>query len=410
MDRIRPDIVFAFAWLACAAAPARADPAAAPPDKPAPAREPAGRVEVDLGAATRVTLHLKDEPAASALRQLAEASGAEHRPQLIGEGFAPVSLDVEDLPYLEAYCKLCAALRAQPSGRDVWQNAMLYANDPNADPGDDEVSWVSGPAAAHGPFRVVAREARRYTLEQFDRNAPPQQLRPPAPTVSLSLSLLVEPRVTVTAFVLQLDVKEAVDEQGRSLVAADHPPFAQLWSDAQPVRYFELGTVLTPPPEAGRRLARLSGVAHVRAVSAFQEVEVGELDGAAPIEREVGGMRCFVMPAAPFGGAHVIIVTAARPADEAADDWDRRKALIRLGSRFRAYDKDGAALQHHWAETEVADNAVKFTVFSQPATDDRGQPLGGPPRPAGVGRAGGDARHRDPRRVQGPAAALSAAT
>ena len=347
-----------------------------------------GRTVIDLEKPTLVTLRLKDEALASAFDKLSEQSGTGYRTRLVytkaGEQFEPVTLDADGVPYLDAFARLCAATVTEPSdevprdhGPDVWKSSSLRADWGPEFQRDGEVSWMAGPASDHGPFRAVARSMTRSTHQSID----PAMINR---SLMADFRLMTEPRVRLVSVVPWVQVTEAVDENGLALTRPGGggqihwpPPLSQ------PGPY--LSVSLNWPDGVGRRLAVLKGTVHLRAVSASRTIEVNGLGGAdgKPVEGTAEGARYSVAGPVAKGeeGGHEVNVTVARAEGEDDAAWNARKVLVRVASRFRAYDADGRLLPHFGTQHDDAEpKEVRFKLsYGRQIIDAAGTKAGGPP-------------------------------
>lgn len=335
---------------------------------------------VDFEKSTPVTLHVKSEPEQSVADKLA-AQVASCRIVCVrsayGEKFDPVTLDLDNQPFLVALARLGAELhgRLNSSNTNAYQFVHVSVGNRRQQhvlPIENELSWLGGPSQSVGPFLVVVRSINRSAVADLEN--------PSAVSRSLNvvLNVLCEPQVAVIARSPWFAMQEVTDDKGNSLAGhnVDPPPSdwfkGPIYGDWQPT------VILNHPAVIGKKIARLKGLVRYRAVSAFNTIEM-PVSATAPSQLAVDDLAVTLTPAkgGARNGYRATLSVACGQMDAAG--WKARRELLGAGSRFRVFDSAGKWLpQYGVSHHDDPDGTLVFDLnFGRDVNRD-GQPSAGP--------------------------------
>ncbi len=199
---------------------------------------------------TYVTLHYKDTSAEQVFADLGKQARVHWEPDDVTmwkDGRLPlVSIDVQRQP-------LCAVLA------DLCRKTHLMVK-PSSDPDKaclalDEEDSFDRPSSAHGPFLVVADEIH------VDKGMTLKSARPVTTEFTLQCTVLREPKLRILSCSSSLEVEEAIDEKGNSLVQPTQADEVAAMDKPQPGQPLTLIASLLYPPNAGKQIARFKGSA-----------------------------------------------------------------------------------------------------------------------------------------------------
>jgi hypothetical protein len=405
-----------------------------------PATTTATTQSFDLRAPTRVTLKLDHTPAVEALRALFKQAGIASD-DILTDGFAQqmadvtVTADLADRPFCAALVEICrqaylepefinlpqsgrtlqlvirrprvgvprsrattrpAAATTRATTRSIMRGVVFRAAPRFAGPATagatTQPSWVDAPMAASGPFVFVAHDAHRFSRIDFesDRGA-----ADPIRTLELNFLVLRDPKLRLMALGERIDVDEASDDAGVSLLrdppvepAEVRPAANRLMNPSR------VSAVLTyPPGETSHAIALFRGRLGATIVSRTQPVELVK-DGAAVkagAAQSAGEVHFVVEKFEPFGGGGgmQIVMTIPYAGPDGQSHGEEVRALVHP-DLLRLFDADGnragdfsVTTSVHSFRSDTGDYGVTVTIhpFRPPG---RGGAGGGPTKPARV--------------------------
>ena len=151
---------------------------------------------------------------------------------------------------------------------------------------------MANPASIHGAFMTVITQLQRLNVADL-ANVPKVNR-----TLTMTLSVYVEPKVKIVKWASVPDMAEAVDEKGHSLLAVPaagaQPPAAAraAWSYGRAMGW--MAVPLVYPQGAGEKIASLKGTIRVVAQLKGEKLEIPEVTKAENIEKTVGGRRMLL--------------------------------------------------------------------------------------------------------------------
>lgn len=224
--------------------------------------------------ATLVSLEFDEAAPERALAALAKQTGFEIRPAVGADVWyttptlGPATLSVKEVPFWEAFRQICISAGLAPS---IGSSDVLSVH-----PATKGQNVMKCPGLIHGPFIVLASGVQRR--ESVSGTSAKKAAMAP---LSVKLSGLVEPKLAVVSFSSRPGVLEAVDENGRSLLARD-PSGA---GDMKPAangrcNSFEAVVDLDDPAGAGHKIARLKGTLRVLVETRRETFEIPATAGS----------------------------------------------------------------------------------------------------------------------------------
>lgn len=222
---------------------------------------------------TVVTLNISGVPGDEALAELAKQSGYAVEPIAASMRAAmrkkPVTLATAAKPFWPVLLELCGALGVYP-----------YSSSENR-----STIYLSASAADRLKCPRVEAGACVVTLNSITTTASvdPSGLRPPHHEVTLSMSLLVEPKLKVLSFPAYAIIEEAADDRGQSMMPDDTAGPGSggpggPWSAQVSAR-------LKCPPSPGTRIAKVKGRLDMML---YERMENWEIENPLKARRRTG--------------------------------------------------------------------------------------------------------------------------
>lgn len=279
---------------------------------------------------TRVTLKLSNVTPKEAFEQLGKQCKYDFPtfPPTLWEqerNWNPVSVDFDNVPFWTALKELCgkSGVFPQPYGNN---NRMTLHR-------GGGMNYWSGPTQVSGPFLVCANRIQR--TNSVDLAAPDNIQK----EFYVQFTILAEPKVRVIQSDNQIDIKEAVDDRGNSLLSTDRSYYGmggQAWM-------WNMSARLNYPDNAGKKIARLRGeVKFVLQVQA-ESLDVPDILTAKNIEKTVAGRQFLIKECKANGENYELQMTVFRGGMSDAD-WN---AIQNPGAAMKLVDKSGRALSMH---------------------------------------------------------------
>ena len=289
---------------------------------------------------TLVSLHTKGGSPRTAVESLAKQAGVRIGiwPDWVWKNMKKtVTIDAEKQPFWVVMSDVCSqsGLHTQYiGGRD--RNEITLASANNDDPATPPQRYRDG-------FLFVLRNAQR--MHQIDYAATKGQSN----TFVLMLQVLVDPKIPVLRGPYQLNVTEAVDDKGNSLLTGQAfdrennvraSPWGTTWQ-------WDLNTSLKDVPAPGTKLKTLKAVASFVVASGLDVWEV-DANAAGPSSHAIPGGKYTVESLTKQGDQYALKIAVdfktkmfgRRPPDEAIyTDYNSLQSMIKL------VDADGKAYQ-----------------------------------------------------------------
>lgn len=323
------------------------------------------KVVLDVDHPTLVTLHLHNAPPQAAIDALAPQSQTVW-PLYFDRGPIPrgsVTLDMIAQPYLAAYVSVCGQLKVAPT-EPLYDHGVCLSSWPGGrlpdTPGAADASWMTARSVSVGPFLFVARAI--LATNSVDTARPDSGNR----SMGVELMVVPEPKIDMVVAAGMFVVDEAADELGNSLVEPSPDNKKPFMHGNATGGYLSPMVNLRRPPHMGKRMVKLSGTFQTHVVSAYENVEIGQI---GPESRDVkataSGMSCTVSASSGgTAGGYFNTLTIARPPEVTPEAWGKRKIMIRQ-SRFAVLDSEGRVLPR-LRSTKFKDNGetVELEVVS----------------------------------------------
>lgn len=272
--------------------------------------------ESRLTGATLITLHLKDVEPNQAFEALEAQIKAELRiwPEGLWQHHKPgrVTIDATRRPFWDVLKELCEKTLVTP--REMGSSEPLTLMQ-----GSDDHMY--GPRAISGAFMVVANSATESRALRYGRPIEPQ--RHNNTSLMLMITCFAEPKLRILARSQTPLIEEAVDNDGRSLLA-DGPrqPESEMAHAQERVFSFHLG--LRATGENSHTLARLKGRFRALIESRSEKLVIDDIMNARGLVKDVAGRRVIVSEVTESErqyGVKLTIVRRRRDIDERRPAW-----------------------------------------------------------------------------------------
>jgi hypothetical protein len=224
-------------------------------------------------------------------------------------------IDVRHRPYWEAVHEVCAAFGARPS-------VML----------PDGIELAPNPFWAKRPWRsvpgglVVFESAERLS----DRDA--RVVRDPRRRIRLRFEFYPDPAYRGLTHTHYLNITEAIDEHGQSLVSKDN--LAQSVSSGNGTFSFEAAVAQSPDAKMATRLVSLQATAGLLVQTKGARIEVDHIAAAREVVRSAAGVKLTVHSCDRIAGGWSVSVSAER-AGMSPREWElARELFFPLGPRL----------------------------------------------------------------------------
>ncbi|HYE19088.1 MAG TPA: hypothetical protein VEA69_11625, partial [Tepidisphaeraceae bacterium] len=293
---------------------------------------------------TRVTLSLKDAKPQEAFAALGKQARYEFptMPPTLWQQAANGSITVrhDDVDFWTAFKDLCqkSGVYPQPYGN---QGRMTLQQ-------GSSPQW-GGPSVVSGPFLVVANRIQRTNSVEF---ATPDNVQREC---TLTLTALAEPKVRVVQSSYNVNVREAVDENGNSLVADGQASYGM--SSGQQWMWNLQARLAYPDKNPGQRLVRFRGSMKFLVQLDSEVFEVTDVMTAKPVERRIANRRiAFKQAKKQNENQYEVQVTLHRDGMPQAE-WG---AMSSSAHGVKLLDKDGRALSSNGWGTSSDGQKLEF--------------------------------------------------
>jgi hypothetical protein len=210
-------------------------------------------------------------------------------------------------------------------------------------------SWVDAPAFVAGPLVLVPADIRRASWVDLDAGGAPTR------DMNLNVRVLRDPALRLFAIADRLDIDEARDDQGRSLIRPGKPPEPtrphslsdserSIWNVVAPLAY---------PSEGAKSIALLRGHLNATIVTRSEPIELLDEKGVLiPGQRKAGDVQFTIHKLEESGDGSQLSFTIQGGDGEAGSSpeaWDAIRALVH-GDAFKVTD---AAGRLYWINSQV---------------------------------------------------------
>jgi hypothetical protein len=232
-------------------------------------------------------------------------------------------------------------------------------------------TWIDTPPFAAGPFVLIPRDAHRESRWDFDSDA----AQGPVQTMNITFLALPDPQVRVYGLSTTLQIDEARDDQGRSLLTTIDPGEVKprrnhgtsIWEIHAPLMY----------PQGAHKLALLRGRLNASLVKSYETIDLLDARGkviAGP--RKVAGLSVTVDSFKDDGQGSQLAMTVDRPRQ--TTDLDAWSAIRPLIVRENLHASDGSG-RMYWVRSDIhslrEDRFYGVVLFFQPYFAFRDDPM-----------------------------------
>ena len=277
-----------------------------------------------------ITLKLKDAKPQQVFAEIARQARCElptNPKNLFAqlENQSGVSVEFDRVNFWTAFRETCQKTGLYP---------VNYYNDRRMTLGRGQSSNWNGPTVISGPFMIVANRLQRTNSVELSN---PNNIQR---DFYLSLSVFAEPKIRVLQSAYGVQVDEAVDEKGNSLIINDGNRQGG-WSSGQQWMW-GLSARLNYPENAGTKIARFKGNVKFIIQTKSATLELENVLAVKNVEKRVGGRRILFKEIKKNGQQIDVVTTIYR--DGMSDlDWQN---IHSLGQMIRLMDKDGRLLSN----------------------------------------------------------------
>jgi hypothetical protein len=279
-----------------------------------------------------ITLHLHEALPSDVFAQVGSQANTTIGawPTTLWDMVRPITVTAEfrETPFWEAMRRLCPKVGIGP----------MAINEPRVFLSMNASLAIDAPASLHGPVMLVAQTMqRRHTLNFA---APEDE----SDTCEFVFGLLIEPRLGVVRRSVNPMITDAVDENGRSLIAEPEAEPSMVTDARCCVR---VQTALSLPPKAGSRIARLKALVRLGVRSQSRTWEVPLALGQPEQSYDVAGRRMVVGEFEKKGLTYELQWSLSRNGTD-ADAWARLHDLMAASTAgVRLMDARGSFLTRY---------------------------------------------------------------
>ena len=293
---------------------------------------------------TRVTMSLKNATPKDAFAELGKLARYEFptQPPNLWQQAAngTVTAEYDDVDFWTAFKDLCqkAGVYPQPYGGGARMTLQQGSNP----------QWA-GPSTVSGPFLIVANRIQRTNSVEF--TTPDNVQR----ECNLTLTAMSEPKVRVVQSSYAVDVKEAVDENGNSLVADAQSSYGM--NSGQQWMWNLQARLAYPEKNAGQRVARFRGAVKFLVQLESETFEVTDVLTAKAVEKRIANRRIqFKQAKKQNENQYEVQVVLYRDGMPQAE-WG---AMSSSAQGVKLLDKDGRALSSNGWGTSSDGQKLEF--------------------------------------------------
>jgi len=326
-------------------------------------------VEVDLNAATSVTIHAASTKPADIAQQIAPDDIRFINPNA---RLDPVSLDAAGEPLLSALSKLCIATGASPVQRTPHEALIMLEPQGKSRSGRNSAqpsagSLLSAPIAYSGPFAAILTElnsSQQLQVVKPEGEGGGDSNSSPTRNLSFSIALLAEPKVVIAAIVANADIEEADDPEGANYATPNRADQNVSWNGYQQPPLYQFTAQVNNVPRQTQKLALLKGSLRVRAVKKYMIHELIPAEGKSQ-DIPVNDLTCVLLPLERQGANQCRIRIKVPRAGQDDASWESFRQMMRW-SRAIATDAAGNRLSEGWRGADESGDLTIHMIFNQP--------------------------------------------
>ena len=323
---------------------------------------------------TRVTLSVENLSAVTAIREIAQQTGVKLQLYPIDlwqtDAAPPVTIDARRSPLWLVVRQLCEQLALEPSVNDDGLRLVPSTG----------CGLARGPGTVAGPLLVSAARITRLQAIDFSQGGTRND------EFTLSFNVLAEPKLRVMPGPAAVQLTEAIDDAGNSLLPGRDTPEVSYnsggpaWSFATRLRY------PTDPP--GKRIDRLAGVITLPVAVRFATLELTDITAAGPhvmtaavvAEEPSESPRFAVRNVTQTGERWEVSLSAVAPRGR-QDEFNRLQQML-YNPDVRLLDETGRSILRssgpNFTSSDVPNSLYMTLVFDRNLSD--GRPAPGPAR------------------------------
>lgn len=292
-----------------------------------------------------ITLHVKDAPAAQVMAEISRQCFAPlpTMPEnLWDQGpFPKLTIDADRDPFWKVMPDVCQRLgvdfRPYPGGARLMRTGGGMR--------------AEGVSAIDGAFLVVATGINYTRSKSFARQGPDQS------RFGMNLTILPEPKITVLHSAGTVQVEEATDDKGNSLVPDSGSP--TVWGGFGGFGGWNLYVPLRYPRDIGDHLTKFRGSTSFLIQVESEKVEIADLTSLKPTTRLVHNLQATFEQMKQVGGSWQLRIHVDRPAF-GGPDW--QQFMEGAQNRLKVLDAEGNPLSRRGTSTTVNNNTVEITL------------------------------------------------
>lgn len=296
-----------------------------------------------------VTLHVRGAPASRVVAELARQCFAPlptEPADLLQDGSLPkLTLDVDREPFWKVMPEVCQKLAAdfRLSGGKI-----VLTRNVGGPARPDGVSVVAG------PFLVVATGINYTRSKSFAGHG--EQSR-----FGMNISVLPEPKLNVLRAAGTVEVEQATDDRGNSLLpkAESSPRFWGGLGGGGGYGGWTLYLPLQYPRNIGTRIAKLKGSTRFIVQLESEKLEIADVASLKPTTRLVHHVRATFQEMKQVGEAWQLRVHVDRPP---FGDPDWQQFIEGAQTRMKVLDADGNALDRRGTTTSINNATFDMTL------------------------------------------------
>jgi hypothetical protein len=273
-----------------------------------------------------VSLKFKDAPAQKVFDELARQAHTEFAtmpPEMWKNNATRLSVDLDRVSFWTAFREVCQKTGIYPQQFGNERKMTLQQS-----PGNP---YFSGPGVTSGPFLIVAN--RIYRSNSVDLGNPGNVQH----DFNISLAVFAEPKLKVVQSTYNVNVEEAVDDKGNSLVSNDRM-YAGMNASQQWM--WNVSARLNYPENAGKTIARIKGSLKFLVQTKSETLDVPDILTVKNLNKTVAKRRMLIKEVKKNGEQYEVAMTIYRDGLSPAQ-WS---AVLNPGYTVRLLDKEGRPL------------------------------------------------------------------
>jgi hypothetical protein len=317
--------------------------------------------------ASVLTLKFKDAKPKEVFDEIAKQAHCEFAtfpPDLWNQNKNPpaITLDLERVNFWTAFKDVCqkTGIYPQQNGND---RRMTLQQSPGT-------NFWNGPSVVSGPFLIVAN--RIYRSNSVDLTNPGNAVQHDC---NMALYAFSEPKIKVIQSSYYVQVEEAVDEKGNSLMSNDR--FYTSMNSGQQWMW-NLNAHLNYPENAGKKITRFKGSMKFLIQTRSDTLDVPDILTVKNLTKTVARRRMLVKQCTKQNGEQFELQMTLYRDGLSQADWD---AVQNPGYSVHLFDKDGHMLMSNGWGTNGSDREMNYNwTFSKNAWGPQQGKIGDPHR------------------------------